>query len=78
MVEQTTATRARAPGGGASPVNGFSNLQLTLILAVISVLGIIGMLLFDGAADVIALLLAVAPLVFAIHQLWKHRSHTTR
>jgi hypothetical protein len=55
-------------------VSGASNLRLTLILAVVSVAGIIGMLLFDGIADSFALLLAATPLLFAALRLWQHRS----
>lgn len=44
-------------------MNGQRNLRLTLALAVASASGIIGMLLLEGAADLLALMLAALPLV---------------
>lgn len=59
-------------------MNGASNLQLTLILAAVSVVGIVGMLLFDGVADLIALVLAAVPLIFGGTRFWQRRSRGTR
>jgi hypothetical protein len=41
-------------------------LSLPLWLAVISIAGIVGMLLFDGAGDAIAFLLTALPLIVGI------------
>jgi hypothetical protein len=55
-----------------------NNLQLTLVLAVVSVVGIIGMLLFDGVPDLFAFLLAATPLYFGGLRFWKNRSISRR
>lgn len=69
MVEPSAAG---GPGGfRAGAVNAARNLRTTLVLACVSVAGIIGMLLLDGLGDAVSLLLAVAPLAFGSVALWR-------
>lgn len=54
-------------------MNAANNLRLTLIFAVTSIVGIIGMLLYEGVVDFIALLLASLPVAFGGIRWWQHR-----
>jgi xanthosine utilization system XapX-like protein len=54
-------------------LNAASNLRLTLLFAATSIVGIIGMLLYEGVVDFIALLLAALPVVFGGIRWWQHR-----
>lgn len=54
-------------------MNAALNLRLTLALAAVSIVGIIGMLLLDGIGDAICLVLAAAPLGVGIFMNWRHR-----
>jgi len=54
-------------------VRTFKSLRLPLALAAISVLGIVGMLVFDGLGDVVAFVLAAAPLIVGLDAWRKQR-----
>ena len=59
-------------------MNAARNLRTTLVLACVSVAGIIGMLLLDGLGDTVSLMLALAPLAVAGVALWRGRHRSVR
>lgn len=54
-------------------MKGRNALRAVIVLAIISTIGIIGMLLVDGAADALLLALAALPLAFGF---WRWRAES--
>jgi xanthosine utilization system XapX-like protein len=54
-------------------MNPLHSLRLPLILAVIAMVGIVGMLLFDGVGNAASLVLAAVPLFVGWWAWWSQR-----
>ena len=59
---------------GGRVLTGMRSIYVIASMAMLCITGLIGMLLVDGAWDMLFFLLAILPLLIGIASLWRRRS----